>query len=301
MQASLVVVPATGAVLGAIGGFVSNAVLRRFEGKREQRALIFNEYIPKCHAAIGRYVSNVNRGGSLAWMAIEEVADELLEVYRATVVASRSDAVRGSALAQAARDLTIARRRYDSGDTPRRVREGGWAKLAWDTISRAEEALIEYETWLHVRLLGRGRRPRSEYRSIEIDRDRTGEDSARFACPEVLSGEYLSALLDRDVCSWAVLEDHPLYRTILVVWLASTAGDVLLRLYETENSWLHPLDISEESGFPGLWRVSAAIQHTVGVPSGRRVANSVLVIGDQELPPLVLAELTRAARPVDQT
>jgi hypothetical protein len=283
------------APMGTLGGFLSGSRLQRAQARRDHRVQLFLEHVPACRQEITAYGAALREEGPIAAMSVHPLSTKLTELYRAAVVASRTDEAHARDLVLAAKDLQIARHRSDTDDRPRRMREGGWAKLACDTIDQAEQALESYEQWLGRRLLARRpRRGHRRYRSIEIDRDCAGEDPTRFAQPEVLSSQHLERLLEQPVRSWAVVENAALDGRLLFVWVDSLEQDLALRFYETDGDWLHPRAQVEDPVFPGLWRVVAALKEGVAAPDDRRINESSIVVADQALPDLTRLELDTA-------
>lgn len=280
------------AALAALGGFTTGAALRAHDYRREKRVAIYLDHLPACRSAIAAYAAGVRKEGSIASMAFDDVVERLRGIHRAAMVASRQDEAHTRALAWAARDLDRASMRWTHGH-PRRAREGGWGKLAWDTITQAESALFDYETWLERRLLGpRPMRQATRYESIEIDRDLDGEDVTRFSRPAALSTDVLSNLLRMPIVSWAVLTGVPIEGRVLVIWMRDLDQRVMQRLIETDDDWLYPIGNVPDEEFPDLWRIAAHLDSSVAVPSERQAQSATIVIADYPVPPHVHAELT---------
>ena len=277
---------------GTAGGFVSGVGLQRSAARRARRAEIFSSHIPACRKAIAEYVERVRNEGPIATMEVISITGVLRELYQAAVISSAADEARTYEMVVAADHLEIARERCHNGDLPRRIREGGWARLACETISQVERMLNFYETWLGQRLLARRPiRRRWGYRPIEIDRDLTGEDVSRFAPPSCLSTEALEVLIGRTVESWAVIEEDPIYGQLLLTWTRSDDGSVSARMSETDDGWLRPILNVKDPRFGNLVLTGAELQPFVKVPADRCVRHSSFDLTQHELPETARREL----------
>ncbi|MFE6735569.1 hypothetical protein [Microbacterium sp. NPDC057650] len=251
-----------GALLGGTIAFFGGYVQRRLVDRRAIRSMIYTTFLRDALSELERYVRRPYESGALEYLRTKRLSATLKAVYRQALVASRSDEFQARSLWHVALDLDDARRRSARDEMPLRVREGGWGKLMFDTVAQAERVLLDYERWLHRRLLmGPHRRQPRNYDRIEIDRDVDEPDVSRFDPPAVLTTTALEHLLGHRPVSWRLRIGSPGPRRVLDVWVSpELAGSTAQRMFETTQHWLAPLGTCPDDVRPHLIVVSATLQ-----------------------------------------
>ncbi|WP_307295102.1 hypothetical protein [Microbacterium natoriense] len=220
MTVDAIVSAAFGALLGGAVAFFGGYIQRRLADRRAIRSMIYTTYLRDALKEVERYDKRPYRSGELAYLRTARLSAALKEVHRQALVASRGDEFQTRSLWRAAIDLDATHRRVESDEHISRAREGGWGKLMYDTVAQAKRVLLDYEGWLHRRLLtGPRRRHPGNYERLEIDRDAQDPDSSRFDQPDMLTAEALERLIECRPVSWRLRTDVPIYGLVVDVWV----------------------------------------------------------------------------------